>query len=78
MNLYRIDTERLQSFFVVANDPTEAEKALINLLNTADYGFSKDRQIKSIHFISQEVRLWNGSKPNFTELNRLILPTSCR
>ncbi len=78
MKLFRLDTKGLGSFFVVDEHSTKAEQRLNDLLNKAQYGFSPDRIVQSIHLISEEVKLFGGNpKPNFTDLNRLILPETC-
>lgn len=41
-NLYLISTRGLGQFHVIANDPTEAEGALIKIFEDQDYGFRKD------------------------------------
>ena len=75
MNLYRIDTQGLRSFFVVAKDPTEAEIILREMLDKADYGSVNARKVTSFHLISSEAKCLDGNpKPNFTDDNRLILP----
>jgi hypothetical protein len=42
-------------YWVIAKDPTDAENKLMDLLDKADYGFSKDRVVKEIHLIADEI-----------------------
>jgi hypothetical protein len=42
-------------YWVIAKDPTDAENKLMGLLDKADYGFSKDRVVKEIHLIADEI-----------------------
>lgn len=52
--LYRLENG-IGSYWVIAKDPTDAESKLMNILNTSDYGFSKDRIVKEIHLIADEI-----------------------
>jgi hypothetical protein len=81
MKLYLLKTNLHNDFYIVANDPTEAETMLMELLNHADYGFSKDRTVKTITVVDDELKnySWEGGKPNFPEYGGvLILQTSCK
>ena len=42
-------------YWVIAKDPTDAENKLTALLDKADYGFSKNRVVKEIHLIAEEI-----------------------
>lgn len=78
MKLYLLETQGLNSFYVVAKDPTEAENRLKKLLEEGDFGFTSRRLVTSINLLSEEVPLFGGKpKPNFNDEYRLILPTSC-
>lgn len=52
-NLYLISTSGLGQFHVIANDPTEAEKALIKIFDDQDYGFKKDRRVTNIQWLAE-------------------------
>ena len=79
MKLYKLETRGIGIFHVVANDPTEAENRLKELLSQAAYGFTSDRVVLSIGLISQEVVLFGGApKPCFSDDYKLILPDSCK
>ena len=79
MKLYQIDTKGLQTFYVVASDPTSAENQVYSILNKADYGYSGARKIVTITLITEEVTLFGGQpKPCITMENRLLLPDSCK
>ncbi len=53
-NLYLVSTSGLGQFYVIANDPTEAEKALIKIFDDQDYGFKKDRRVTNIQWLAAE------------------------
>ena len=52
MKLYKI-INGIGTYWVVANDPTQAEQKLLKLLNDADYGFSSQRPAQEIHVIAE-------------------------
>lgn len=54
MKLYKIEN-RIGIYWVVANDPTEAENKLLKILNQYDYGFSNDRKIITITVIAEQI-----------------------
>lgn len=55
MNLYRLENGHAGSWWVIAPDPTSAEKALTETLDKADFGFKKDRKVISITRIAEEI-----------------------
>jgi ribonucleotide monophosphatase NagD (HAD superfamily) len=80
MKLYMLKTIFHNDFYIVANDPTQAENRLTELLDKAKFRWSYDRIVKSIIVIADELKnySWTGGKPNFPEYDSLlILPTSC-
>lgn len=78
MKLYLLTTEGFKDFYVVAENSDEAEKRLGKLLCDADYGYTNKRRVVNIKVLSEEVSLFGGKpKPNFTDINKLILPSSC-
>ncbi len=56
MKLYRLDTKLSDgTYWVLANDPTDAETKLSTFLYKHDYGFSNDRKVTSIMPIAESV-----------------------
>ena len=51
MKLYRLDNA-IGSYWIIAPDPTAAEQKLMTILNKHDYGFFKDRTVKTIALIA--------------------------
>ena len=55
MNLYKLINE-IGIYWVVADDPTSAEKKLMSVLNAGDgYGFSGKRKVMEIHLIAEQI-----------------------
>lgn len=52
-NLYLLSTEGLGDFYIVANDPTEAETFLVKTLNEQDYGLSSYRRVINIKWLAE-------------------------
>lgn len=67
-NLYLISTNGLGQFYVIANDPTEAEKALIKIFDDQDYGFKKDRRVTNIQWLAEE-----AFKPDYQDNKKPFL-----
>lgn len=76
MKLYRL-LNQLGIYYVVANDPTDAENRLMSLLNRADYGFSDKRKVREIEVLAEELNEFPRGKPNFSSGHSLILPDTC-
>ena len=53
-NLYRL-TAPLGDYWVSAAHPTEAQDKLLNILDTFDYGFRKDRKVTTIELIAEGI-----------------------
>jgi hypothetical protein len=51
MKLYKV-TNGTADWWVIADHPTEAEQKVKIHVNNTDYGFSKDRVVKSIEVIA--------------------------
>lgn len=67
MNLYLLETKNCrQSYYVVAEHPTQAQEYLTKMLDLADYDISDNRKAINIALIAKLVseKDWNG-KPNF-------------
>ena len=45
MKLFLLTTTGLGDFYLIADTPNDAENALINYLNKADYGFNNLRSL---------------------------------
>lgn len=52
-NLYLLTTQGLGQFYVIANDPTQAQNALIDLLGKEDYSFRYKRTIINIQWLAK-------------------------
>lgn len=55
-NLYILTTKGLGDFFVLANNPTEAQESLLEVLGAGKYGFSDDRIVINIKWITETLR----------------------
>lgn len=53
MKLYKLTTG-LGDYFVIANDPTEAEQKLSKLLNENDYGYARDKKVTKFEVLAEE------------------------
>jgi len=54
MKLYKIEN-RIGIYWVVANDPTEAENKLLKIFNKENYGFSDHRKTITITVIAEQI-----------------------
>jgi len=75
-NLYLITTKGLGDYYVIANDPTEAQDSLIKIFNAQNYGNSKNRKIINIKWLSESFYsdLLDKSKPFLSNKdNRLLI-----
>lgn len=52
-NLYQLTTRGLGDYYVLANDPTEAQDALKRIFNDQKYGSTDDRRILNIKWIAE-------------------------
>jgi len=66
-NLYLVSTSGLGQFHVIANDPTEAERALIKIFNDQDYGFRSDRRVTDIKWLAEAL------KPDYRDNKKPII-----
>ncbi len=78
MNLYLLKNGLNKPFYVIAGSPNQAQNKLQRLLDEADYGYSKDRKVKSIELLGEEVTNSFNGKPFFCGEGNLILPSSCQ
>ena len=75
MNLYQLKTKsHRQTYYVVAEHPTDAQDYLKTMLDLADYDFYDNRKTIEIRFVAKLVTEndWNG-KPNFEEGNNFLI-----
>lgn len=75
--LYLVSTKTLGDYYVVAENPNEAQDRLKTLLDKADYGFSDSRKIINIKLLADELYNFPKNKPNFGKNPTLILESSC-
>lgn len=54
LKLYKL-INRIGTYWVIAEDPTSAEKKLMALLNKADYGITKNRVVTEIHLVAEAI-----------------------
>ena len=54
MKLYKVEN-KLGIYWIIANDPTDAENKLLNILDRNDYGFFDDRKVKQITVIAEAI-----------------------
>lgn len=74
MNLYLLSTKKLDDFYLLANNPLEAQTSLEHELNKADYGFYDDRKVVNIRLLAEEIEVANKSdKLNFSSKKKLII-----
>lgn len=67
-SLYQCYTNATGIIYVVATDPTSAQKAVEEKLNKSDYGFSKDRIVTQIKIIGKELeKRFNGEGYSFSK-----------
>lgn len=71
-NLYKA-TNALGDFYVVTNSFDEAAKAVKELLDNANYGYSDDREVKTITLLASE-HFFNGRQLFREDLNNLVIP----
>jgi len=71
--LYKLTTVGLGDFYVIATTTLQAEETLIDMLNIADYGFPKQRKIRVIEFIANEIHEFPEGKPFFSANDNLII-----
>ena len=55
MKLFQLTTTGLGDYWVVANNPTEAENKLVNILNEYNYGYSTCRKVTIIKIIAEHI-----------------------
>lgn len=53
MKLYGLTTG-IGYYYVIANDPTEAEQKLSKLLNENDYGYARNRSVTKFEVLAEE------------------------
>lgn len=71
MNLYRC-TNKISSYYVIAEHPTKAQEMIETLLDEATYGYPDKRKVSEIVLIAGEIEDFNG-KPFFSGGDTLII-----
>ena len=54
LKLYKVTT-RKEEWYVIANNPAEAEEVIHQCLGKADYGFDEDRRVINIQWLTDQV-----------------------
>lgn len=54
MKLYLLTTG-VADYYVLANDPSTAETRLINMLNVAEYGYTRERKVTNIQVLAEAI-----------------------
>ncbi len=74
-NLYLLTTNGLGDYYVLANDPTEAQKALIKILDDQNYGLYNDRRVINIKWITESFgkSLNDETKPFLSDKSKRLL-----
>lgn len=73
MKLFLLTTDGLGDYYIIAETPNDAEKLLETQLNEADYGFSRDRVIRNIKILTNEIKIAFNGKLDFNDDNRMII-----
>ena len=73
MNLYLLENE-LGDWYVIAKDPTAAQKDLESRLDLEEYGFREERAVKNIKLLATELTSGLNQKWFFSSGNNLLLP----
>ena len=71
-NLYFVST-KIDSFYVIAEHPTEAQDKLCEILEEAGYGKKEDREILDIRFLASSISFGSENIPILYSRDRLIL-----
>ena len=71
-NLYLVKTKNLGEFYVIADNPTDAQEKVEGDLTKASYGFDKDRAVVQINVLGKEVQDFPRDKPNFSGGDNLL------
>ena len=71
--LYRLHTEKLGHFYVVAESVDKAMIELDELFEKAEYGFRSDRVVDKIDIVAKELGEFPKGEPNFSSGNNLII-----
>ena len=74
-NLYLVTTNGLGDYYVLANDPTEAQNALKAILDEQKFGSSDDRRIINIKWIAEAFSksLNDDTKPFLSDKAKRLL-----
>jgi len=77
-SLYLLTTAGLGKFHVIAEDPTEAQNALVKIFNEQKYGTTDDRRVVNIEWVSGEFgeALHDKEKPFLSDKSRRLFIVS--
>ena len=69
------NNKRFGDFYVIAENPTQAEENLIKIFDNQDYGFSKDKVVTNISFIAKAFKpdYRNAEKPFLFDGSTLLI-----
>lgn len=73
MVLYLLTTKGAGDFYLVADDPNEAQDTLIKLLDKAKEGVPEDRKVVNIKVIAEEFFEYQIGKAFFSKGYNLII-----
>ncbi len=81
LNLYQLKTIGIGGFYILAEDPTEAQKRLSKILDKSDYGVFTDRDIVNIRLIATEMEIYENGAAHIcntfrSPIKQIILPKS--
>lgn len=73
-NLYKLSTG-LGTYYVIANDPTEAQYSLEEVFRKQDYGFDHKRKVTNIELIAESFKpdFRDSTKPFLSDDKRLFI-----
>ncbi len=73
MRLYRLENRINNNWYVIADNPTEAENILESALYTENYGFTEQRKVTKIELVATEIEPALNSKFFFSGGDNLII-----
>lgn len=71
-NLYLVKTKKLGDYYVIADNPTDAQQKVEGDLTKSAYGFTQDREVEVIQLLAKELQDFPEGKPNFSSGNNLL------
>ena len=74
--LYKVETNGLGVFYVIAKSFDDAAEVTINRLTDSDYGYSSSREIKSVELIAKQSFMGYNKQFFSGDNNNLIISES--